>query len=130
MRPAITAGGIHNDANRRGIVSSFNEPKPNHNTTNKTIAKTAKITPTTLALVRLRRFTGEGEFVILSPNDSFLIISKVDTQYRVEVGRKRQATSCKHQARFNGLTLVEIYPLQWRAGNRFNAAELTLVKGG
>ena len=89
------AGGIHNDANRRGIVSSLSEPKPNHNTTNKTIARTAKITPTTLALVRLRRFTGEGEFVILSPNDSFLIISKVGNPCSAEVGRKRQVASIK-----------------------------------
>ena len=92
MMPARMVGGIQSEANKRGIVSNLNEPKTNHNTINKPIAITAKTTPTALALVRLRRFTGDGGFVILSPNHSFSIISKVSDQYSVEVGREVLST--------------------------------------
>ena len=76
-------GGIHREANKRGKVSNLNEPKTTHNTINKTIASTARTTPTTLARVKFCLLIGEGELVILSPDYSNFIISKVRDQYSV-----------------------------------------------
>ena len=76
--PAMTAGGTHSEANRRGMDAKLNEPKTTHNTINRTIPSSAKPAPTMPARVRFRPFNGEGEFVISSPNESCFIIAKMD----------------------------------------------------
>ena len=54
-----------------------------------------------LALVRLRRFTGEGGLVILSPYYSISIISEVSDQHSVEVGYERLAFAYRPKPQLN-----------------------------
>ena len=80
---------MQSEANKRGMASNLNDPKTAHNTKNNTMPNTAKTAPAMPARVKLRPFNGGGGFVILSPHNLLLIISKVCSQHSPELRIKR-----------------------------------------